>query len=311
MREQRNFSKRTQALASGETKKKYFLIYEGEKTEKIYFDAIHQNRIKIGINPLIELIPLLRSDSERGKSHPDKILDMVFDIIEEQRSGEITCQRLCDWITDYFIDERLLNCRDKIREILNQICQSDLQLEANDYITKDCVEEKCKLVVSKFSEKMSIPNAIEYVRDIIDSGHFTYDAEIDKICIVVDRDKDSFTESQYDSVLRVCHKNHFGFYITNPCFEFWLLMHFDEVCELDAVKLLENPFGPSERRYTEQQLRNILKGYEKSKYDTDILILNTDKAIETEKQFCEDEEQLKYKIGSNVGLLIEEMRAKY
>ena len=93
MREQRNFSKRTQALASGETKKKFFLIYEGEKTEKIYFDAIHQNRIKIGINPLIELIPLLRSDSERGKSHPDKIHDMVFDIIEEQRSGEITCQR--------------------------------------------------------------------------------------------------------------------------------------------------------------------------------------------------------------------------
>ena len=29
--------------------------------------------------------------------------------------------------------------------------------------------------------------------------------------------------------------------LTNSCFEFWLLLHFDKVFELEQNKLLENP----------------------------------------------------------------------
>ncbi len=37
---------------------------------------------------------------------------------------------------------------------------------------------------------------------------------------------------QYDYVLEQCNIRKYGFYITNPCFEFWLLMHFDDVNRL-------------------------------------------------------------------------------
>ena len=55
--------------------KKYFLVYEGKETEEIYFEGVNQNRSMIGINPLIELVPVVRSYSEEGWSNPKKIVD--------------------------------------------------------------------------------------------------------------------------------------------------------------------------------------------------------------------------------------------
>lgn len=73
MRESRTFAERTKVLKSDEPIKKYFLVYEGSDTEVIYFDAIRSLREDIGINPLIELIPIIRSFSEEGWSNPKKI----------------------------------------------------------------------------------------------------------------------------------------------------------------------------------------------------------------------------------------------
>ena len=56
-----NIAERTKVLKSDEVRKQYFLIYEGSETEVIYFDAVRSLRGDIGINPLIELIPLIRS----------------------------------------------------------------------------------------------------------------------------------------------------------------------------------------------------------------------------------------------------------
>ena len=72
MRENRTFAERTKVLKTDEANKKYFLVYEGSDTEVIYFDAIRSLREDIGINPLIELIPIIRSFSEEGWSNPKK-----------------------------------------------------------------------------------------------------------------------------------------------------------------------------------------------------------------------------------------------
>ena len=114
--------------------------------------------------------------------------------------------------------------------------------------------------------------------------------------------------------------------LTNSCFEFWLLLHFDEVFDLDQDKLLENPKitanrryveqnklleNPkvtAKRRYVEQELRKILPGYGKGSYRAMEVIKHIDKAIENEKKFCEDVVMLKDKVGSNLGCLIEELK---
>lgn len=135
----------------------------------------------------------------------------------------------------------------------------------------------------------------------------------DKICLIVDRDRESFISTpennQYDYVVSMCMKKNFGLYITNPCFEFWLLLHFDEVFELDWDKLLENPKVTAKRRYTEQELHRIWPGYGKGSYKAEEVVKYIDRAIENEKEFCEDVVMLKNKVGSNLGNLIKEMKS--
>ena len=95
-----------------------------------------------------------------------------------------------------------------------------------------------------------------------------------------------------------------------PCFEFWLLLHFDEVFQLDKQKLLDNPKVTAKRRYAENELRRIYPGYSKTRYYAEPFVRDIDKAIENEKEFCEDIEELKDSVGSNIGKLICEMRKK-
>ena len=55
MREKRTFAERTKILKSDETKRKFFLVYEGASTEVLYFDALLDSGNDVEINPLIEL----------------------------------------------------------------------------------------------------------------------------------------------------------------------------------------------------------------------------------------------------------------
>ena len=65
------------------------------------------------------------------------------------------------------------------------------------------------------------------------------------------------TFAERTKVLKTCREKGFRFYVSNPCFEFWLLLHFDEVFDLDRDKLLENPQVTAKRRYTEHELRKL------------------------------------------------------
>lgn len=63
-----------------------------------------------------------------------------------------------------------------------------------------------------------------------------------------------------------------------------------------------------QRCYTEYELRKLLPGYTKSKYNVETLMRRVDKAVQNEKKFCEDIVKLEYEAGSNVGRLIEELK---
>lgn len=312
MRERKNFAERAKVLKSDEAKKKYFLVYEGKDTELIYFDAIERLKEAIGINPLIEFVPIVRSYSEEGWSNPKKILDRMIQNIEEAKTGNVSYETLLNWLMDYFQDEGyIFNNRSLAKSVWNTlkwICTEKLQVTLDSIV--DNIYAACEHIVSAVEEEFIIENIINDLPKIINYSALTYSEGLDKVCFIVDRDKDSFTFKQYQYVLEQCRKRGFGFYLTNPCFEFWLLMHFDDVTEIDEVKLLDNPIVPGKRRYSEQELRKRIFNYKKSKYNADALVKNIDRAIENEKKFCEDIEKLEKSVGSNIGLLITEMRSK-
>ena len=130
----------------------------------------------------------------------------------------------------------------------------------------------------------------------------------DKLCIIVDRDKQSFTDLQYDVLLKAEKNGEIKFCITNPCFEFWLLLHFTDCTEYDKLFLVNNE-KVGNRTYIEKCLMEKLGGsYSKTRlkfqdnYKDKIKI-----AIENAKKYSLITEDLKEKIGTTIGLLIEEM----
>ena len=310
MREKRCFAERTKVLKSDEVRKKYFLVYEGKDTELLYFDAINELREEINMNPLIELVPMIRSYSEEGWSNPKKIVERMIQNIEEFKSGNISYETLLNWMMEYFQDKGYIaNNRPLARSIwktLTWICQEKLEVTLDREVEN--LLETCKKIISLLEKETNLENMLEDVTKIISYGNLTFAEEIDKVCFIVDRDRDSFTTNQYDYVLQQCKNRGFGLYLTNPCFEFWLLMHFEDVLMLDREQLIENPLVSSERRYSENELRKRIPGFKKSKYDANALVRKVDVAIGNAKNFCEDIEKLKCHIGSNIALLICEMQ---
>ncbi len=313
MRESRTFAERTRISERDRTLKKYFLVYEGSDTEQIYFDAVYNLRKNIGISPLIELIPIIRSYSEKSWSNPKKILDRLLQDIEEGKTGFISYETMLNRIMDYIYEEKILFTGKSFKTIwvmLEYICKNEIKKSLQDSV--DDLEEECTKIISILKDELKMENVILDISDIIKSGGLTYTEGFDKICLIVDRDRESFISvpenDQYHYVLNKCKEKKIGFYITNPCFEFWLLLHFDEIFNLEQDKLLHNSKVKAKRRYVEDELRKLFPKYKKTFYDAEALVKNIDRAIVNEKSFCEDVEKLENSLGSNIGILIDEMR---
>lgn len=314
MREKKIFAQRSQARSNREAKKKYFLVYEGKETEEIYFKGVSQDRSKIGIDPLVELVPVVRSYSEEGWSNPKKILDRMLMNLEESRLRRVSYETLLNWFMDYLYEEKILtNSKVKAKSLwqtLEWICSEKLQVALMDQVMN--LEQTCRLIAEYFQDKEGYEQIVNDVPRIIQNRAITYEEGFDKICFIVDRDRESFVahpeNNQYEYVLNKCREKGFGFYLTNPCFEFWLLLHFDDVKGLNEKQLLDNPKITSKRRYTEQELRKRMNNYTKSFYDVEWFMNRINVAIKNEKQYCEDIEKLEYSVGSRVGMLIEEMK---
>lgn len=132
--------------------------------------------------------------------------------------------------------------------------------------------------------------------------------ETDFLCIIADRDKKSFSDSQYDKLVEAEENNEIKFIVSNPCFEFWLLLHYCDASEYDPNIIFENE-KVGNRTQTELYLKEKLGGsYNKSRIQFNKNFRDKVKtAIINSKKYATESKQLKNKIGTKVGILIEEM----
>lgn len=249
---------------------------------------------------------LKRSYSEAGWSNPEKVLKAVLFNLREKERKSVSYQTLLNWIMDYFEEEQITtNNRSKAKnlwDILKMICEEKLEFNLVDPV--EDMENDCLKILQNLEGESELDNIVKDIPKIINKREITYSEKFDKICFIFDRDPESFVShannDQYGRVLKTCREHGFGFYLTNPCFEFWLLLHYDEVREWHESDFIE--------KSAESLLKKMVPGYKKSRYKVDEFIERIDKAIENERHFCEDEEKLEFQVGSRVGILIEEMR---
>jgi hypothetical protein len=311
MRIPKNFGVKTaEPSESLEPKKKYFLVFEGEETEVQYFNGVIDNRDDIGINSLIELKPLLRSYNEKGWSNPKKILNRLIKYFEESKMGTLTVNSFVDRIIDYLIEDRVITegsvyTAESMREILIEYCQKEMGLSREEVISDETLATNS--VCLCLEDSMNLLYAAENIIKYINEQKITYEEGFDKICLIADRDGQSFKPDQFDFVVETCNLKGYSFYLSTPCFELWLLMHFDEIMKYDRGQLLKNLYVTKDKRFIAKELALYLQGYKKENVRFDGLKGRINKAIQNEKHFCEDIIKLKNELGSNIGLLFEEL----
>ncbi len=326
MREKKTFGERTHSKTRKEPRKKVLLIFEGEKTEALYFEAVKAYREKLHINELVDLIPIEREYHEKGTSNPKKMLNLFLESVNFPQETDISRDKLLGWIMDELIDkcdflktEKVKNC---IWRILRQTAQEIWGDDYSEKLRKTVIEDTCKKIidslVSKLEHQFSWPSIVKRIGADIESNHqTTYDPKLDRVCFIIDRDKQSFKEEQYKETLKLCREYGYGFYLSNPCFEFWLLLHFPKskyLTDQEKRFLLENKKHDGirktrDRTYAVNKLREVLPNYDKNKYNAEALMKQLPIAIVNEEMFCENEDLLMNELGSRVGILLRELRS--
>lgn len=311
MRERKNYNERTKVKSNDQVRIKYFLVFEGSQTEEIYFNAIDSNKCTLGINPIIELVPLIRDFGETGWSNPKKMVDRVIENVSESEgimTYEVLLNRIHDFMTSTAMIKDKSDCKN-MWKLLLYLCEYKLCKKLDEEISD--VDNTVIQLFDLIYQNTSLEMITDNIAEVIKSLSMTYDNNIDRICLIVDRDKDSFVvnqnKDQYKYVLEACERNNFDLYVTNPCFEFWLLLHFDNCENLDKLLLKENrKVKKSKKRYAEYELCKCMN-FKKNSYDANTLVKSLEKAIDNEKKFCEDLENLKTNVGSNLGKLFEKI----
>lgn len=141
-----------------------------------------------------------------------------------------------------------------------------------------------------------------------------YQGKDDLFGIVIDRDCGSHSIEQMKQVVKKCREKKYLCYITNPCMEFWQLLHVSDVASEYSELLgdiLRNKLDEKDNSFvsnllyekTGQRKAIQVKTFEK------FYLPNVDLAIERAKGFA-SEDRLLEELGSNLWELIELLRQK-
>lgn len=157
----------------------------------------------------------------------------------------------------------------------------------------------------KSHPKHILDGAIEH----LDLSTVTYDAQVDEVWLIFDRDKQNVSAKQLDEIISECDKRRFKIALSNPTFEFWLLCHFDDVNTLPKDELLSNRHISNRHRFVSKQLTDIIEGgYNKNNLRFSDFESRISVAVANSRKFATDIKALKTELGTSMAVIIEALR---
>jgi len=134
--------------------------------------------------------------------------------------------------------------------------------------------------------------------------------EGDELWMVIDRDKQSWSTQQIAEVARLCIQKRYGFALSNPCFELWLLLHRKDINEYSAAvreELLRN-LKTGSRGRVEIELLAICSTYNKSNLNVDDYLHHVNVAIQRAEALTQNvNERWPDYLGSHVYKLVRKL----
>ena len=163
----------------------------------------------------------------------------------------------------------------------------------------DSIEELACKICKAITEISLIPSVLTNELEDIVKQSGSYEADLDIISMIVDRDCKSFTENQYDVVLEICKQKNIKLFITNPCLEFWFLLHHTNCVgletELKINKKAENGFN-----FAYNKLKEFDERYKKNNVNVEWYLENYSTAEKNSQLYEKSVIKLKENIGTNI-----------
>ena len=133
----------------------------------------------------------------------------------------------------------------------------------------------------------------------------------DELWLVIDRDKQNNPVRNIRNIAQKCLQKGFNLALSNPNFEFWLLLHLKNIQEYSKEEkeiLLENPRiagSNSAPKFLERELATLLgSAYSKSKFDTAPFMRGLPFAMQQAEELDNEERWHENQLGTRVYLLI-------
>lgn len=270
-----------------------FLSVEGNVTEQNYFSWLEKYREKLGIKTGVHVHPLRRGKRDNF-SAPAQVLELLEEYIEI-RESDILPDRMRKVIptkyTDAFVKQ---------------------YMKDTDSIDKD-KKEQFELLLKQVGIDLEYQFFVK-----------EYQGQDDLFGVVIDRDYNTHTVMQLNEIRKQCIEKGYHFFITTPCFEFWLLLHLVDVKKQykgDMQKFRDNEKRTNKHTFTSFQVSEHA-GHSKKiseKIFRQYYLNHIDYAIsQTKKSFSTDVEELigtdetadskKGKLGSNLPELFKLLR---
>ena len=262
-----------------EIKPKLFFVVEGAETERIYVQ-------------------------EFKNLFADKILGEVIclDRIDKHKSNQLYIVTLID---NYFkslstLDTSIIQKINLLRDdILREEQTSDTFLIGKLDEIKELIDQQLfeklfgKIDLNVASDPLQILNAIVELQN--------FSKDFDQILILIDRDGQSFKPWQYDQVIAISEEQGYKLGITNPCFEFFLFLHLNDIKSPDKKKLRKS--SKHSGHILKEELKKHSKSFRsKSDYDADFIVSKFDNLENNIKvsKIATTPKELKDKMGTSV-----------
>lgn len=260
-------------------KRVVFLSVEGEVTERRYFEFVRESRETLGIKSVVEIHVLRRGDSS---SSPEKVVELLENYLEVRNNNDFLAE----------VDKLELKHYDK--EFIHKY------LEAPDTID---VKEKRQFEGFLKEEQLDLTYLL-----FLNKFKGSDNGENDVFGIVIDRDAGNHSPENMARIFDECDEKGYRCFLTNPGFEFWLLLHVADV-KSEYPDELEKMLNFNDETVDKHLLEKTGGGkkIQRKTFDT-YFLPNIDTAIERANGLCTSRNKLLDQLGSTLGKLFELLR---
>lgn len=263
-------------------RKIYFISVEGVATEVEYLQGLSDYRTELSINALVN-IEVLRRKTKDGYSAPEQVIELLEEYLSLREAGNNIFPDIPDEIKNNFSPDFI-----------------QLYIETPESISPK-ERNRFELALRKTGYDLAYRKYLS-----------KYTSNFDEFCILIDRDAGSHSSEDMNFILQYCKENNYRCFITNPCFEFWLLLHFSDVYEeysdqLDLIR--ENKKVSNAHTFVSNELSVKAHHGKKGIAFKEKYLPHIEEAIIRASKFASDNEALITDIGCNIWILIKEMQS--